>query len=175
MFNNENIVIAMKKIVPIRGTKIKENKAKESLVDIHFRKECLKKAKFNFSLLKICSSNYVFSENKISTLKIESEMKFPKHIKVKLTKKNYVKIFFFNNLPKMCSLSLIPLSIFGKGFSFFGNMYLLFFHKKFSNIKESKTNNQKGAKHGDAFCSLSSPKKNKHVVMSVKTPSTHVK
>ena len=74
--------------VPIRGTKIKENKAKESLVHMHFRKECLKKAKFNFSLLKICSSSsYVFSENEISTLEIGSEMKFPKHMKVKLTKK----------------------------------------------------------------------------------------
>ena len=78
----------MKNIVPTRGTKIKENKVKEFLVHIHFRKECLKKAKFNFSLLKICTSNsYVFSENEISTLEIESEMKFPKHIKVKLIKK----------------------------------------------------------------------------------------
>ena len=77
-----------KKIVPIWGTKITENKAKESLVHMHFRKECLKKAKFNFSLLKICSSSsYVFSENEIFTLEIGSEMKFQKHIKVKLTKK----------------------------------------------------------------------------------------
>ena len=88
VFNNENIVIAKKKNVPIRGTKITENKVKESLVHIHFRKECLKKANFNFNLLEICSSSsYVFSENEISTLEIESEMKFPKHIKVKLIKK----------------------------------------------------------------------------------------
>ena len=47
-----------------------------------------KKAKFNFSLLNICSSSsYIFSEKEISTLEIESEIKFPKHIKVKLTKK----------------------------------------------------------------------------------------
>ena len=78
----------MKKTVPIRGTKVKENKAKESLGHIHFRKECLKKAKFNFSLLKICSSSsYIFSEKEMSTLEIESEMKFPKHMKIKLTKK----------------------------------------------------------------------------------------
>ena len=88
MFNNENTVIAMKKNVPVRGTKIKENKTKESLVHLHFRKECLKKAKFNFSLLNICSSSsYIFSEKEISTIEIESEIKFPKHIKVKLTKK----------------------------------------------------------------------------------------
>ena len=88
MSNNEKIVIAMKKIVPIRGTKIKENKTKESLVHLHFRKEYLKKAKFNFSLLKICSSSsYIFSENEVSTLELENEVKFPKHIKVKLRKK----------------------------------------------------------------------------------------
>ena len=43
MFNNENTVIAMKKYVPVRGTKIKENKTKESLVHLYFRKECLKR------------------------------------------------------------------------------------------------------------------------------------
>ena len=87
MFNNENRVTTMKKFVPVRGTKIKENKTKESLVHLHFRKECLKKAKFNFSLLNICSSSYIFSEKEISTQEIQSELKFPKHIKVKLTKK----------------------------------------------------------------------------------------
>ena len=76
-----------KKIVRIRGTKITENKVKESLVHIHLRKECLKKANFSFNLLEICSSSYVFSENEISALEIESEMKFPKYIKVKLIKK----------------------------------------------------------------------------------------
>ena len=79
------MVIAMKKNVSIRGTKLTENK-KESLVHLHFRKDCLKKAKSNFNLLKICSS-YIFSEKEISALEIESWMKFPEHIKVKLTKK----------------------------------------------------------------------------------------
>ena len=37
---------------------------------------------------------YVFSENQISTLEIESEKKFPKHIKVKLTKRPHKNIFF---------------------------------------------------------------------------------
>ena len=86
-FINENIVIAMKKNVPIRGTRLIENKTEESLVHLHFRKDCLKKAKFNFNLLKICSS-YIFSEKEISALEIGSGMNFPKHIKVKLTKKN---------------------------------------------------------------------------------------
>ena len=93
----------MKKLVPTRGTKIKENKAKELLVHIHFRKECLKKTKFNFSLLKICSSNsYIFSENEISTLEIESEMKFPKHIKVELTRKVRKNIFLMTYLKYIC-------------------------------------------------------------------------
>ena len=87
IFNNENIVIAMKKNVPIRGTRSIENKTKESLVHLHFRKDCLKKAKFNFNLLKICSCS-IFSKKKISALEIGSGMNFPKHIKVKLTKKN---------------------------------------------------------------------------------------
>ena len=79
-------MIAIKKNVSIRGTKLTENKTKESLVHLHFRKDCLKKAKFNFNLLKICSS-YIFSKKEISALEIESGMKFPEHIKVKLTKK----------------------------------------------------------------------------------------
>ena len=37
---------------------------------------------------------YVFSENEISTLEIENETKFPKHIKVKLTKKVHKNNFF---------------------------------------------------------------------------------
>ena len=37
---------------------------------------------------------YVFSENEISTLEIQNETKFPKHIKVKLTKKVHKNIFF---------------------------------------------------------------------------------
>ena len=64
---------------------------------------------------------YLFPENEISTLEIESEMKFSKHIKVKPTKK-IRKNNFFNNLPYICFLSLIPVSIFGKHFSFFANM-----------------------------------------------------
>ena len=39
-------------------------------------------------------NTYVFSENQISTLEIESERKFPKHIKVKLTKKVHKNNFF---------------------------------------------------------------------------------
>ena len=79
-------MVGMKKNVLIRGTKLTENKTKESLVHLHLRKDCLTKAKFNFNLLKVCSS-YIFSEKEISSLEIETEMKFPKHIKVKLTKK----------------------------------------------------------------------------------------
>ena len=75
---------------------------KESLVHIHFRKECLKKANFNFNLLEICSSSYVFSENEISTLEIESEMKFPKHIKVELTRKVRKNIFLMTYLKYIC-------------------------------------------------------------------------
>ena len=41
---------------------------------------------------------YVFWENEISTLEGENETKFPKHIKVKLTKKVH-KNNYFNNLP----------------------------------------------------------------------------
>ena len=37
---------------------------------------------------------YLFPENEISTLEIESEMKFSKHIKVKPTKKLRKKNFF---------------------------------------------------------------------------------
>ena len=37
---------------------------------------------------------YVFSENQICTLEIESETTFPKHIKVKLTKKLHKNNFF---------------------------------------------------------------------------------
>ena len=37
---------------------------------------------------------YVFSENEISTPEIESETKFPKRIKVKLTKKVHKNNFF---------------------------------------------------------------------------------
>ena len=79
-------MIAKKKNVLIQGTKLIENKTKESLIHLHFRKDCLKKPKFNFNLLKICSS-HIFSEKESSALEIESGMKFPKHIKVKLTKK----------------------------------------------------------------------------------------
>ena len=79
-------MIAMKKNVPIRGTKLTENKTKESMVHLHLREDCLTKAKFNFNLLKVCSS-YIFSEKEISSLEIDSRMKFPKHIKVKLNKK----------------------------------------------------------------------------------------
>ena len=76
----------MKKNLPIRGTKLIENKTKESLVHLYLRKDRLTKEKFNFNLLNVCSS-YIFSEKEISSLEIESGMKFPKHIKVKLTKK----------------------------------------------------------------------------------------
>ena len=37
---------------------------------------------------------YVFSENEISTLEIEIDTKFPKHIKVKLTRKVHKNNFF---------------------------------------------------------------------------------
>ena len=76
----------MKKNVPIRGTKLTENKTKESMVHLHLREDCLTKAKFNFNLLKVCSS-YIFSEKEMPSLEIGSGMKFPKHIKEKLTKK----------------------------------------------------------------------------------------
>ena len=49
------------------------------------------------------------------------------------------------------------------------------FSSKFSTIKESKTNKEKGVKQGVTFWSLSSPKKNQHLSMSIKTASAQVK
>ena len=79
-------MIALRKKVLIQGIKLKENKSKESIVHLYFSKDCLEKGKYKFSQLKVHSS-YIFSEKEIYTFKKDSGMKFPKHLKVKLTKK----------------------------------------------------------------------------------------
>ena len=56
-----------------------------------FQKKMSIKSKVRFLPTK---NMHVFSENEISTLEIESETKFPKRIKVKLTKKVHKNNFF---------------------------------------------------------------------------------
>ena len=62
-----------------------------------------------------------------------------------------------------------------KRLSFYWKYVASVFSSIFSTIKESKTNKQKGVKQGVTFWSLSSPKKNQHLSMSIKTASPHVK
>ena len=62
---------------------------------------------------------YLFPENEISTLEIESEMKFSKHIKVKPTKKLHKNNFFLQLTSNM--FVEFHSTIFRKHFSFFAN------------------------------------------------------
>ena len=56
-----------------------------------FQKKMSIKGKVRFLPTK---NMYVFSENEISTLEIQNETKFPKNIKVKLTKKVHKNNYF---------------------------------------------------------------------------------